>query len=210
MARFRPAASWTRLVTGQEKHMRFRSAVLAVACSALAISAVLGASAAALPARSVPPSRWVRSVCTSISDWQSTIQQGSNLTSSLQGATDISQVQAQVVSYLQSTVTASDQLVSNIRKAGTPAVKNGSKIANAFKNGFSQIRDTFATAANTTRNLDTSDPTQFANALTNVGTAIDNGSNAIKSTFSSIDTKYRPRALDRAFNREPACASLRG
>jgi hypothetical protein len=190
--------------------MRFRSAVLAVACSALATSVWFGASAAALPARSVPPNKWVRTVCTNINDWQNTIQQGANLTTSLQGATDVAQVKDQVVSYLQSTVTASDQLVTNIGQAGTPNVKNGSKIAKAFKNGFSQIRDTFATAQNTTQGLDTSDPTQFASALTDVGTAIENGSNGVKSTFNSIDTKYHPRALDRAFNREPACTSLRG
>lgn len=192
--------------------MRFRSAVLATVTSAVLVTsiAVAATSAAALPSRTVTPKRWVHSVCTSISDWQSTIQQGQNLTSSIQGATDLSQVKTQVVDYLQSTVDATDQLVTNISKAGTPNLKSGSKIARDFRNGFNQIRDVFGTARDNTQSLDATDPTQFGTALQNIGTAIDDGANGIKSTFNAIDTKYHPAALDRAFKNDPACTSLNG
>jgi hypothetical protein len=149
-------------------------------------------------------------VCTSLTDWQNQIQQGQSLASSVQSATDLTQVKDQVVSYLQSTVDASDQLLTSLGKAGTVNVKNGDKVAKEFKKGFNQIRGVFATARDNTQSLDISDPTQFASSLTNIGSAIDNGASTIKSTFDSVDRKYHPAALDRAFNSDPACASLRG
>jgi hypothetical protein len=72
-------------------------------------------------------------------------------------------------------------------------VKNGDKIAKEFKNGFSQSRDVFASPRDTTQSLDASDPAQFGSSLTNIGTAIDNGANGIKSTFTSVDCKYIQR-----------------
>jgi hypothetical protein len=192
--------------------MRFRSAILAAMCSATLVTSIAleASGAAALPSKTVPPKKWVHSVCTSINDWKDEIAQGQNLASSLQGATDLNQVKTQVVNYLQSTVDASDQLVTSIGKAGTPSVKNGSKIVKEFKKGFSQIRGVFATARDNTQSLDTSDPTQFASALTNIGTAIQNGSDAIKSTFTAIDTKYHPKAIDRAAKADSACQSISG
>lgn len=188
--------------------MGLRSAVVAVACSVALVVAV-GTSAVALPAKTVTPKKWVHSVCMSMGDWKSQIQQGQSLLNSVQSATDVTQVKDQVLSYLQSTVSATDQLLTSIGKAGTPSVKNGRKVARDFKAGFSQIRDVFVGARDTTQGLDTSDPTQFANSLTSVGTAIDNGANGIKSTFDAIDTKYHPAAIDKAANTDSACASIR-
>jgi hypothetical protein len=181
-------------------------------CSAALVTSIAfeASGAAALPSKTVPPKKWVHSVCTSISDWKDQLSQGQNLASSVQSATDLDQVKTQVVNYLQSTVDATDQLVTNIGKAGTPKVNSGSKIVKEFENGFTQIRGVFVTARDNTQSLDTSDPTQFAGALTNVGTAIQNGSDAIRSTFSAIDTKYHPTALDRAANADSACQSIGG
>jgi hypothetical protein len=210
-AGFASSDGFSQKVT-QELTVRLRFAVLAVACSA-AIVMSIGIQTSAgvtVPTKTVTPKKWVHSVCTSLTDWQNQIQPGQNLASSVQSATDLAQVKDQVVSYLQSTVDATDQLVTSLGKAGTASVKNGNKISKEFKKGFNQIRDVFVAARDSTQSLDISDPTQFGSSLTNIGSDIDNGANTIKSTFDSVDRKYHPVALDRAFNSDPACASLRG
>jgi hypothetical protein len=192
--------------------VRLRPAVLAVTCSAvLVVSIGVQASAGvALPTRTVTPKKWVHSLCTSLADWQNQIQQGQSVVSSVQSATDLAQVKDQVVNYFQSTVDATDKLLTSLGKAGTARVKNGDKIARDIKKGFNQIRGVFVTARDNTRSLDTSDPAQFGSSLTNIGTALDDAAKGNRSTFNSIDTKYHPAALDRAFNSDPACTFARG
>jgi hypothetical protein len=191
--------------------MRLRSAVLAVGCSAVLVVSigVQTSAAVTVPTKRITPKKWVHSLCTTLTDWQNQIQQLQNPFSGVQSATDLTQVKDQVGSYLQSAVDTTDQLLTSLDKAGTPNVKSGDKIAKEFKKGFNQIRGVFATARDNTQSLDTSDRAQFSSSLTNIGTAIDNGTNVTKSTFSSIDRKYHPVALGRALNSDPACASLR-
>jgi hypothetical protein len=121
----------------QECTVRLRSAVLAVGCSAVLIVSIgVPASAAVtLPTKTTTPKKWTHSVCTSLVDWQNQIQQGQNLVSSVQSATDLTEVKDQVVSYLQSTVDTTDQLLTSLAKAGTASVKNGDRIAKEFKKG---------------------------------------------------------------------------
>jgi hypothetical protein len=157
--------------------------------------------------KNVPPKQWTRSVCTSLGNWETNIK---NLTSDFRTnvATvgSLPEAKDMLVTFLGSAVDETDTLLTQLRKAGVPNLKDGSKVAKLFKNALTDVRGIFADGQQTARTLDTSDPTQFSAAATNLGNDITQGGDKLSQTFKSAARKYK--AANKALGAEAACSSI--
>lgn len=163
--------------------------------------------AAPAPARKVPPRQWVRSVCTSLRDWETNIK---DLTSEFRSAagssTDAAQVKDLLATYLGNTVNETDTLLTQLNDAGTPNFKDGSKVSRLFQKAITDVRDLFATGQQDAANLDTTDLTQFRAAVTRIGNDITQGGTKLSQTFKSAGRKYK--AANKILGAEKACRAL--
>ena len=195
--------------------MRFWAGVLGLGVAALLVVPAQAAwaiephapSTAPAPAQKVPPKKWAQTVCTSLRDWEANIK---DLTSEFRSAggssPDAAQVKDLLVTYLGNTVNETDTLLTQLDQAGTPNVKDGSKVAGLFQKAMTDVRDLFATGQQDAANLDTTDLTQFRAATSRIGNAITQGGTKLSSTFKSAGRKYK--AANKILGGERACRAL--
>jgi hypothetical protein len=166
--------------------------------------ALLGAAAPGAPTKEVSAEKWVRSICTALGDWEDALADAR--ANQDPEATKPDELKETVVAYLDEVTEATNTLLSDLKKAGTPDVDNGKAVARVFRKGFRQARDTFADAANAAEDLDTDDQAQFDEEVAEIVTAIEEGATEIGATFDEADSEYDVPELDEAFEAEPACA----
>jgi hypothetical protein len=110
---------------------------------------------------------FVDGLCTAMGDWVGVLQGGNTqLQQDLTGITSADQAIDLLVAYLDSTVEATDELISQVESLGTPDVEGGEEARQAFIDTFGGVRDALADAADEVRGMDTSDPEALAQALT--------------------------------------------
>jgi hypothetical protein len=106
-------------------------------------------------------------------------------------------------------VAAVDTLLGRLKAAGTPKVKNGSKIARVFQSAYSDFGDGLAQQRDYVKTLDTSsfalpNPSDVVTDL-NAGVAL------IVRALTDAQRKYSSgyRAIVSAFHADPACAQYK-
>jgi hypothetical protein len=195
--------------------MRFWAAVLGLGVAGLLV--VPGQAAWAIephaplaapaPAEKVPPKQWAQSVCTSLRDWSTNIK---DLTSQFRSAggssPDAAQVKDLLVNYLGNTVSETETLLTQLDQAGTPNIKDGSKVAGLFQKAMTDVRDLFATGQQDAANVDTTDLTQFRATTSRIGNAITQGGTKLSQTFKSAGRKYK--AANKILGAERTCRTL--
>ena len=96
----------------------------------------------ALPARAAQVSvqEYVRSVCTGIGDFQTTITDSqAAVESQLEDLTDIPSAKDAFLTFMGDFVGAVDQLRTDLKAAGTPQIENGGKLAAVLRTGVGQM-----------------------------------------------------------------------
>jgi hypothetical protein len=115
----------------------------------------------------VAPDSFVDGLCTAMGDWVGVLQGGNEqLQQDLGGITSADQAIDLLVGYLDSTVEATEALISEVESLGAPDVEGGEEARQAFLDTFEGVREALADAADEVRGLDTSDPQALTEALT--------------------------------------------
>jgi hypothetical protein len=153
------------------------------------------------PAQTTPPKEWAHDVCTALGEWLSDIKHGSrSMVSKLRSAASAPEVKDVLVNSLGTYVQDTDTLLAQIREAGVPKIKDGTKLARVIQNGVTDAREIFAEAQETAANLDTTDPAQLAADVKDLEKSIRKSGDKVGRTLTRAERKYKSPTLD-----DPAC-----
>jgi len=162
----------------------------------------------------VEPEVWVRSVCTTLSDWNGQLQSRTgNLQTEIQGLPrgDFEGLQAVMVTYVDAVIEDTEQAVTNLEEAGVPDVEDGEEASELIVGGIREARTIFVDAREDIGALNPGRPRQFATALQEIGAQVQEGGERVQAGFEAADERgLGGEELDAAFNEEPACSALAG
>jgi hypothetical protein len=181
-----------------------------VAVTAVVVVGLLaGALGSAASAATVEPSEWAPEFCSTLATYQDTLTTGNDeLTSSLEGVTNLKKARAKIVAFLGTMTTAAKTAKRDLQDAGAPSSTNGAKIAGAFVTALGQSGDLFAKAKAQAAKVSTSNPAAFqkqgAKVATNLGTA----ATKLSETFTGLPTLDSKAELSQALLAEPSCSNL--
>lgn len=156
------------------------------------------------PAGSSSAEEYAAGTCTAINDWIT------GLTASAAGLSDVpsdaAAGQTVMLDFLDGVIDDTDALIGEIEALGVPDVADGEAASAALLTTLEQVRDLYQELRDGVADLDTSDPTAFATALTGLTTALSTGSGDIGSALDEFQTGD----LATTFQATPECASLTG
>jgi hypothetical protein len=180
-----------------------------VAVVAVAVGLVVLAPQTAL-AKSVPASQWAPKFCSAISNFQQQLSKdGDKADAVLSGnVTNLSQAKSTLVGFMNKAVEDADTARSELARAGTPKVVNGSKIAMRFVTAFQTARGLFATAKTDAERLPTKTLAGFEAATRKLTASLSKGSNALSSSSKSVQSLDTSGKVAAALRAEPKCAFL--
>lgn len=162
----------------------------------------------------VPPDAWVRTVCTTLTDWNAQLQSRTgDLQTELQGLSrgDFQALQDLMISYVDGVIEDTDQAVTALEEAGVPAVEDGREARELMVGGIREARTIFEEARDDIAALDADRPRQFATALEEIGARVQEGGARVQEGFAAADERgIGGEELDQAFAEEPACSALSG
>lgn len=150
----------------------------------------------------VSAASYVKSVCTAVNSWASSIEAKSGalnvskITNAVQGKTALK-------NFFTSAVSDTDTAVSKLQAAGTPNISNGKTIATGLVSSFDQIGTALKKGATQAAALPVTSPTAFKTAGTALGTSVQKALNDVGASLSSLKSS----ALEKAAASEPACKS---
>ncbi|MHB1486016.1 MAG: hypothetical protein ACYCZM_00445 [Acidimicrobiales bacterium] len=155
------------------------------------------------------PRSWMTTLCQSLAQYQTSLATGTrNFEAAAPTYASLAAAKAGLVSYVQGAVGATDSVLSHVKAAGKPAVKDGSQIAQAIQTGLAQVKAAFAQAESQAAAIPTSDAASFERTAQSVNTELTNASNQAGQTFSHLDKKYPSPQLNQAAHSIGACALL--
>jgi|tagenome__1003787_1003787.scaffolds.fasta_scaffold20672491_2 hypothetical protein len=179
---------------------------------------VMGALALALLATSVPaanaatePGVWAPKFCKAFQKWQKTVTTESEKATSVFQNTadgDLQAVKDEFVSFLGKDVTATNTVISSIKKAGAPDAKNGKAIQKKIVEGFQAAADIFSQAKADAAELSATDPTAFVTDATQIKTDLDGASSAFSGSFSKAEALDKDGTVGSALEEANACSFL--
>lgn len=172
--------------------------VMAVA----AVSALLFASCGGSDA--VSPATYAESMCTSVNDWVTAIQErASGLEGELTG--EAAQAKDKLDEFFGVAIDATDTLIAELGEAGAPDVEGGEGLAGDLIETFEKAKAALEEARGKVADLPEDDPQAFMEQSTALGTDIQTAMNDLGSTMEDA-----PDALTEATLDEPACQQLTG
>jgi hypothetical protein len=113
-----------------------------------------------------------------------------------------------LVAYLEDVEAATSRLVRRLKRAGTPDVDDGEKVAATYRKGLTQARDGFADALDLADDVSTRSAARFDESAAEVTAMVSESANAVHDTFASASEKYDIPELRTAFANEPTCTGL--
>lgn len=177
--------------------------------AAAAIGAVLlsvAPATALAQGATVDPPTYVHSVCTALSNYSgqvTTLQSAANLNS----ATSLTDVRDRIVTFLSQVRTATGTAVTALQNAGSPNIKDGSKIAAVIVRQISNLGDAFAKAEKLAQRLSTTDLNAFKRGAA-VITKLENSAGK-RSANVLADLKGKYPSIKAAKINDPACQGLK-
>jgi hypothetical protein len=173
------------------------------------VMALAGTSIGTAHAATVSPASWAPKFCTALQEWQTDIStQGDELTSALEGVTDLDVGRQQVAAFLGRMVTATNTATRAVQKSGTPSSPNGDKIAAKIVVGLKAASKEFGLAKTKALKLSTSSPTAFQTDGKKLGQDLSNAGNKVTQSFNGIDKLDKGKKLSNAIEAAPECAFL--
>lgn len=194
--RRRPVTPWERLLI---------PALALVGMSGLGLTACSGTASYTGTA----PRAWMTTLCQSLAQYQTSLAAGTkNFEAAAPTYASLAAAKAGLVSYVQGAVGATDFVLSHVKAAGNPAVKDGPQIAQAFQTGLGRVKAAFTQAESQAAAIPTSDAASFEGTAQTINTELTNASNQAGQTFSYLDKKYPAPQLSQAAHTIGACTFL--
>jgi len=167
-------------------------------CSAVAIGGCGGSSSNA-------PGTYVKSVCTALAKWSSSIRAaGTQLQSSSTSATSLNKGKQQYLAFVKALVGDTDTAIGQLKKAGEPDVKRGKQISSELVKAFAEAKAGLSNAANNAAAIPTSGAAAYQAAASGVTTQI----RQTLAQMANVQPERDPQ-LHSAAAKEPRCRSLR-
>jgi hypothetical protein len=167
------------------------------AASVASLGLVATQAGAALPAKTVPPKQWAKTVCPALSDFVATF---TGIDEQLSGGVSAPEAQEIIISGIEATIGGADDVIATIKKAGTPKTQNGKKLATKMSKGFADMKETLSNAQEEIEALSTGDVTAFQTDSQKVRDQVIDELDGIYARFRNID-----KVTNRALNAEKAC-----
>ena len=189
--------------------MRLLALLLCVSTLALAASGCGGGGGGETSYSGAKPDAWAATVCGALADWARGLKADSDrLSSELSGATDLNTVKTKFVSFLQNAERSSGIMVTEIRGAGQPAVKDGAAIQRELLKGLEGAEASFTHAITKAKALPTANSAAFGKGVATLGKEVEAELTATSEQFNTLGERYDDEDLNEATSKEPACTSL--
>jgi hypothetical protein len=157
------------------------------------------------------PSVWAATVCGAVGDWTRGLRaDSSQLSAGLGGTTDLKVVKRRFVAFLENAQLKTRTMLTRIRGAGAPAVKDGATIQNELVSGLEGAETSFTRAIARAKSLSTTDGQAFAAGVQDLGGDVQQELIDVGSEFNTLGDKYQDSDLNKATTDEPACSNISG
>jgi hypothetical protein len=154
-------------------------------------------------------SQWVGQFCSSFGSYLTSLQtQSNNLQTQANNATDLQQGKTLLVNFINSAVSETNNLVSQLDALGPAPTKDGAAISQAIVGGIQQLGVAFSGAQAQAQALPTDDPTVFQNQAKAIDTSLSNASTQIGNNIKGAAQKYPTDNLQAQFNTNPTCQQV--
>jgi prophage DNA circulation protein len=152
------------------------------------------------------PETWSADVCGALQTWEDDLKSGSQqLSSDIRSSTDLKSVKQKLVAFLEDAQKSTEKMVSDVKAAGAPAVKDGPAIQQDLESGLTGAQNSFEHAVTQAKKLPTNNPRALTTGLTTLGQTIQSELTATGQHFSNLENKYDVSDLNEAMKDEPAC-----
>jgi hypothetical protein len=188
--------------------MSLRRWMAGTATLAVALGFVLGGVAGA---KTVSPSTWAPKFCDALSTWQDALQSSSDAIDSAFSSgsiTDLKGARTELVKDLGDDVSATSTAIKSLQKAGAPSSANGSKIAGKFVTGLQSAQTLFKSAQSKAKTLSTTSLSSFQSLGRTITSDLTKGGDALRKSFSGVQTLDTGGKLAAALQDEPSCSFL--
>ena len=173
---------------------------------------VLASTAPSAGASTVAPSTWAPKFCGTLSTFEQRLSSdGMHADAVLSGnITNLTQAKTTLATFMGRAVNDTDTAITSLKRAGTPRVPNGSKIAGQFMSAFQNARSLFASAKTQAQHLPTRTLSGFENGTKKVSADLNKGAQGLSAKFANIRQLDTNGKISAALHAEPACAFLQG
>jgi hypothetical protein len=170
----------------------------------LTLGALVGTSAilgAGFPAKTVSPEKWARSVCSALTDWGGELETASESFSEAES-------RREATGALGDAIDATETVIKDLRKAGTPDVDGGKATAKAFIAPFRDAKTLLEDGVEQAGDLP-SDPDEFEERLTEIDDELGDGFRTVGEDIEDAQLDA-DRELQTVLEEEPDCADIFG
>jgi hypothetical protein len=174
------------------------------ALTALAIAAAALAGCGGSSSSSVSPGTYVKAVCGALGPFEKDVQARSASLQNLAQTKTAAQRKSILQGFFAAVVGDSDKAVSQLKAAGSPNVKNGSKIESAIVLVFTR----FGTAAKQASDKANTLPTTSLPAFQTAANALNSSFTTSMAGIGSGVSGLKSPELDAAEKNEPSCKSI--
>jgi len=180
---------------------RLAPALLLAAC-VLALAACGGGGA-----KKVSADQYTSSVCSTLKTWQNKIKAGSTtLSQTARSSSSLKEVRAKFVTFFDTSIAATDEMLKKLGQAGAPNVKNGSKFAAELLHAIGKAKPILVEARSKAEKLPLNDPAQFGQLAQGIGTSAQSQLTNLGKSFAAL--KQKVPALAQAGKKNPVCQGL--
>jgi hypothetical protein len=191
---------------------RFAAAAITLTLLAGVVPArVAGASAP----RATPPSDWVSSMCTALSDWKDGLQSAVGdeqaalpAARRLHGSAQLRKAKQILQKLLRASVSESQKADKALHKLSAPDVANGSTILSTLLDGFDKALAGFQKARRAADSLSTTSKSAFTRQATRLGDNITALGRRVRAELDTIKGQDTSGAIATALSADPTCTSL--
>jgi hypothetical protein len=159
--------------------------------------------------RKVKPATWVRAVCTSLSAWGASLRDaGLNLATPGGGlTTTLGTERSLVQQFVGTSATRTDQLLSELNRAGTPATPQGAIYAAFVHDGVDNAHQAFVTAEPAAATLP-DDVRSFQTQAQRLVQRLNDTGKSVEGLIRDTNARLNDRVLVKAFTNEPTCGGI--
>ena len=168
---------------------------------------------AALPTggkgRMVAPTLWVRTLCTDLTAWGSSVNAaGAGLVTAASGVTTtLPEVRSMLADFLSSAVNETEQLVNEVTTIGSPQAPGGASFAALLHAGLAGALQAFVQAKPVAQSLP-DDPHAFQVKAQALVTTLDATGKQVEGLVRQTETRVRSVPITKALATEPACTGI--
>ena len=157
------------------------------------------------------PEAWAETICGALSDWALGLKADSQrLSADLSSATAIKTVKAKFVTFLQNAERSTGRMLTTIKGAGPPAVKDGAAIQQTLVSGLERGRASFERAVARAKKLSTVDRLAFSSGVGALAQDVQKELTATGEEFNDLGERYDDKTLNQATSNESSCSNIGG